>query len=256
MKKNLLFLLLVIGYSLLVGTTHAAAATPTPTTDAAEQIKESLINNIASKVAQLKLVEKRGIVGTVSDVSNTQITLSDLGGRTRFVDVDELTKFSSPTVKGSFGISDIAKGDTLEVLGLYNKESRRLLGRFVNVISLPAITHGVIISIDSKNFSFSVATDNNKLVSVDIETTTKILSYTKDAGLSRLGFSKVKDNENIIIVGNIDSENSANIIASQVYIFPDIPKNPNITVAQEALNPNQTITPSTGSGKKLTPIIK
>ncbi len=244
MKKNLLFLLLAIGYSLLVGTTHAATAAPTPT-NATDQIKQDLINNIASKVAQLKLVEKRGIVGTVSDVSNTQITLSDLAGRIRFVDVDELTKFSSPNAKGPFGISDISKGDTLEVLGLYNKESRRLLGRFVNVISLPTIIHGVIIAIDSKNFNFSVATDNNKLTSVDIETTTKILSYTKDAGLARLGFSKVKENENIIIVGK-----------AQIYIFPDIPKNPNITVAQEALSPNQTITPSTGSGKKLTPIVK
>lgn len=246
MKTNLLFLLLVIGYSLLVGTALAAnATTPTPSSNAADQIKQDLINNIASKVAQLKLVEKRGIVGTVSDVSNTQVTLSDLAGRIRFVDVDELTKFSSPTAKGSFGISDISKGDTLEVLGLYNKESRRLLGRFVNVISLPTITHGVIISIDSKNFNFSVATDNNKLTSVDIETTTKILSYTKDAGLARLGFSKVKENQNIIIVGK-----------SQIYIFPDIPKNPNITVAAEALSPNQAITSSTGSGKKLTPIVK
>lgn len=245
MKKNLLFLLLVIGYSLLVGTAHAAATAPTPTPNATDQIKQDLINNIASKVAQLKLVEKRGIVGTVSDVSNTQVTLSDLAGRIRFVDVDELTKFSSPNAKGSFGISDISKGDTLEVLGLYNKESRRLLGRFVNVISLPTITHGIIIAIDSKNFNFSVATDNNKLTSVDIETTTKILSYTKDAGLARLGFSKVKENQNIIIVGKY-----------QVYIFPDIPKNPNITVAAEALSPNQAITPSTGSGKKLTPITK
>ncbi len=241
-KKGLLFLLSVISYLLLVGTAHTATSTPTP--NAADQIKESLINNIASKVAQLKLVEKRGIVGQVSDVSNTQVTLSDLAGRIRFVDVDELTKFSSPTVKGSFGISDISKGDTLEVLGLYNKESRRLLGRFVNVISLPTIIHGVVISIDSKNFNFSVATDNNKVISVDVETTTKILSYTKEAGLARLGFSKVKANQNIIIVEN------------SMYIFPDIPKNPNITVAQEALSPNQAITPSTGSGKKLTPIIK
>ncbi|MDO8620752.1 MAG: hypothetical protein Q7R31_00485 [Candidatus Levybacteria bacterium] len=246
MKKNLskfiLFffsLFFIFHFSFFIS---VSAATPTP--NATDQIKQDLINNIASKVAQLKLVEKRGIVGKVSDVSNTQVTLSDLAGRIRFVDVDELTKFSSPNAKGSFGISDISKGDTLEVLGLYNKESRRLLGRFVNVISLPTITHGVIISIDSKNFNFSVATDSNKILSVDIETTTKILSYTKDAGLARLGFSKVKENQNIIIVGN------------NLYIFPNIPKNPNITVAQEALSPNQAIIPSTGSGKKLTPITK
>lgn len=247
-KEKIILLFLIVFLFSLCAFRFALAAnaiTPTPSSNATDQIKQDLINNIASKVAQLKLVEKRGIVGQVSDVSNTQITLSDLAGRIRFVDVDELTKFSSPAAKGSFGISDIAKGDTLEILGLYNKDSRRLLGRFVNVISLPAITHGVIIAIDSKNFNFSVATDNNKLVSVDIETTTKILSYTKDAGLARLGFSKVKENQNIIIVGK-----------SQVYIFPDIPKNPNITVAQEALSPNQAITPSTGSGKKLTPIVK
>ena len=78
-----------------------------------------------------KLVEKRGIIGTVTDSSDTQITVTDIAGNIRFVDVDELTKFYSSDSK-TFGISDIKNGMTIGVLGLYNKQSRRILAREVN----------------------------------------------------------------------------------------------------------------------------
>ena len=104
LKKSLL--LLVISYSLFVGAAHAA--TPTPE-DKIRELRDQLITNIASRVAQLKLVEKRGIIGKVISVTSTQITVADVHGVTRFVDVDELTKFSSPASKAAYGISDIAK---------------------------------------------------------------------------------------------------------------------------------------------------
>src|SRR3989344_7962603 len=104
-----------------------------------QQQINALTNKIASRVAQLKLVEKRGVIGKVTDVSNTQITLSDMSGNTRFVDVDEFTKFKSDSK--SFGISDIEKGQKIGALGLYNKQSRRILARFVEVLQIPDFIH-------------------------------------------------------------------------------------------------------------------
>src|SRR3990167_5837024 len=131
MKQTLLLFLI---FNFLYFVSPVNAATPTPE-NKNQEIKDQLISNIASRVAQLNLVEKRGIIGKVTEATNTQITLSDIKGDTRFVDVDELTKFSSPNAKGTFGISDITKDATVGILGLYNKESRRILARFVNVIT-------------------------------------------------------------------------------------------------------------------------
>lgn len=264
MGKIFLTLLIICIFALspqiafAVTTTPTQPPTPTPTKSPSplDQQINDLKDRIASRVAQLKLVEKRGIMGSVTDVSNTEITLSDVEGNTRFVDVDELTKFASPSAKGSFGISDITKGSRISVIGLYNKQSRRILARFVNVLLQTRVIHGASIGVNTKTFSMTVVTDTNQQFTVDIETTTKIFSYTKTDGLVKSGFSKLKDDQHIIVMGFPDPTDTTHITASRIYVFPDIPRNPKIQMAQPALQPDSAVTPSTGSGKKLTPIVK
>ncbi|MDP3726953.1 MAG: DUF5666 domain-containing protein, partial [bacterium] len=235
------------------------AVTPTPSSEVTK--KQDVFNNqvsdlkerIASRVAQLKLVEKRGVIGTVSDLSDTQITLSNLQNNTQFVDVDELTKFASPSAKESFGISDIKKSDRLGILGLYNKQSRRLLARFVQTLKMPKTIHGAVASVDEKNFIVEVATlEGNK--TVDIENITKTFSYTKEDGLSKSGFSKIKENQRIMVVGFPDIKDKSRFIASRIILFTDIPKNPKL-IAKPTLQEKGPVV-STGSGIKLTPITR
>lgn len=260
MKKYIfiivLFLILTAGISKNI---YAAAATPspiiTPNQGDIQQI-DDLKNRIASRVAQLKLVEKKGIIGAVTDATNSQITLTDINGNIRFVDVDELTKFSNPNASGtSFGISDINNGMTLGVLGLYNKQSRRILARQISVLTMPKIFIGAVSSIDSKNFNFYIVSENNKQTFIDVETITKTYSSNTGTPFVSAGFSKIKVDESIIIIGFPDKQNPEHIIGSRILLFPDVPKNPKINYIP-ALNPGASITPSTGSGRKLTPIIK
>lgn len=259
MKKILILLLLL---SILVHPTALFAATtptPTPTTtptgaNSIENQIDNLKDRIASRVAQLNLVEKRGIMGTVTDVSETQITVLDLSNNKRLIDVDELTKFSSPSAKSSFGISDITKGEMIGAIGLYNKESRRILARFVDVVTEPQVLSGAIVSINKDAYTFTIATVNSDEITIDVEDITKTLIYTKDAGAVRAGFSKLQVNERVLISGYYDTKNSNMIIASRILAFPDIPANPRIPlVKQSDIAP---ITPSTGSGKKLTPLTR
>jgi hypothetical protein len=219
MKKIIIILFILTAYYMLL-TTNSNAQTPTPN---AEQIKDRLIENIASRVAELDLVEKRGIVGVVTDVTNTQITLSDNDGNTRFVDVDELTKFSNPDQEDSFGISDITVGDTLSAIGLYNKESRRLLARFVNVVTIPRFIHGEIGEIDTTNLIFDVVGKNGEIVSIDVGNSTRILSYTKDEDLTNMLFSEIEKNQRVIVAGFPDKDNENLIIADRIILFPEIP---------------------------------
>src|SRR3989344_3522321 len=106
MKKILIFIYVFLLFQIFINVSLAQIATKTPTPtliDLSDQI-DDLKSKIASKVAQLNLVEKRGIYGIVADASDTQITLKTVNGNTRFIDVDELTKFSSDS-NDSFGIS-------------------------------------------------------------------------------------------------------------------------------------------------------
>ncbi len=260
MKKILW--LLVIGYWLLVIAPLALAVSPTPTgpnptptkdPNAISQQINNLQERIASRVAQLKLVEHRGIIGTVTDVTQTQITITDIQGNTRFIDVDEITKFSNPSAKGTFGISDIQKGQTVGILGLYNKESRRLLGRFVDVLTLPVYYSGATVATDKTNFTVDIVTVDQQTFTVDIQDITKTLSYTTSTNLVKSGFSKLTTGERIITIGFPDVKDSKKILATRVIFFPDLPINPSI---QTIKLQNNTPPPSTGSGKKLVPLTR
>lgn len=253
-KQTTLLLFLTLFSSLFVLQKSRAAVTPTPTTSVTQKVEEQINNlkdRIASRVAQMNLVEKRGFIGTVTDVSETQLTVNDLQNNPRIIDVDELTKFSSPDAKSSFGISDIAKGTTIGIIGLYNKDSRRLLARWVDVLKLPTVLTGGILAIDKEGFTLTIATTNSQSTTIDVEDITKTTAYTKDGGVVRFGFSKLVTGQRVLVVGFPNAKNSNEIIASRIVVFPDLPVNPKIPM----INPTDTV-PSTGSGKKLTPITK
>ncbi len=226
MKKILIFvfLLYAVRLPLYAGSAHAITEAPT------ESQINKLKDRIASRVAELKLVERRGIIGTVTDVSNTQLTLVDTQNNTRFVDVDELTKFASPSAKEAFGISDIIKGDKIGVLGLYNKQTRRLLARFIDILVLPKVIHGAVASVDSENFMLQVKNAGKETLVIDVQTTTKISSYTKTGGVVKSGFSKIKEGERIMVVGFPDQKDTTKIIPNRIIFFPNLPKNPKIVL--------------------------
>lgn len=225
---------------------------PLPTDDLTRQIEQK----VASTVAKLNLVEKRGIVGTVTDSSDRQITINDLSDNTRIIDVDEFTKFSSSDKSSSFGISDIKKGNEIGVLGLYNKQSRRTLARFITVMDIPEYITGVVVSKDSKNFVLQVATVKGN-TKVSIENITKTYDVDIAGKLIKSGFSKISVGENVSVSGFFDPKEKTTLTAKRIFLFPGIPQNPTIEIlTAPTLAPSSSIVPSTGSGLKLTPIVK
>ncbi|MEK7551216.1 MAG: hypothetical protein AAB532_01315 [Patescibacteria group bacterium] len=251
MKKIIIFTILFMLFVQISRDSFAQKTTKTPTSiDISDQIDE-LKSKIASKVAQLNLVEKRGFYGTVTDASDTQITLQTVGGDIRFVDVDELTKFSSDS-NDSFGISDVKKGMSLGVIGLFNKQSQRLQARLVEEEdALPNFFYGAVYSVDNDNFTLTIAKENGARNVIDVESITKTYSFTSDE-LVKSGFSKIKETTPVIVIGFSQKEDKNITLGSRIFLFPEISVSAKIN-----LNPSQEdVTPSTGSGKKLVPIIK
>ena len=248
MKKYIFFILAAF-LATTIFTKALAAGIPTPTDSS---LLEKVANEIASKTAQLNLVEKRGIIGTVTDSSSTQITLTDLNGNIRFVDVDELTKFSSPS-SNSYGISDITNGTLLGVLGLYNKQSQRILARDVSVESpFPTVIYGAVSDVDKTNYELTIAKENGQKVVIEIQDITRTYSFSAGT-LNKSGFSKTLNSETAVAIGFQDKQDTKKILGTNVILLPDIQTNFALNLESSA---TPTVPPSTGSGMKLYPITK
>lgn len=208
-----------------------------------DQQINALKTKIVSQTAKLNLVEKRGIVGTVDSASGTQIKLTDTHNAIRFVDVDELTKFSSPSAKGTFGISDLTNGTTVGVLGDYNKNTQRILARFVDVLTFPQTVSGNISSVDNKNYQFNVVTTDQtgKQITrlIDVETVSKTYTYTATDGEKKAGFSKISNDERVYVIGFPDKTNHTMIIASRIILLPELSPN-----ASPSISSRPTVTPT------------
>lgn len=253
---SLLFTLTVIPVFAQTTPTTTPLPSITPTggvnIDGLDKQINSLKERIASRVAQLNLVDKRGIIGVVTDVTQTQVSITDTQGNTQYVDVDELTKFTSASAK-AIGISDISKGTAIGVLGLYNKESRRILARFIDQLTLPTLLSGAITNIDKDNYEITVTTEDKKDTIVEVNTITKTDTYTKDAGLTKSGFSKMQQGERVFIIGFSDTKNQGKLAGSRIILLPTVSVNPKIVI----LKPDEMgVTVSTGAGIKLAPLIK
>lgn len=233
-----------------------AATTPTPNVTNSPKLDKQinqLKDKIASRVSQLNLVEKRGIIGTIKEIKGNKIILTDINGHMISADVDEITKFTSVTARRTASVSDLTKGMQISVLGLYNKESKRILARFIKIEVIPVRYSGTITTLDPKNFIVTATTDDQKEIKINVNTTTKLLSYTKDASeLTKYGFSKLAVGDRITVVGYPDKKDPTLTNADRLIVYIGTPKNPNITVATPT--PGTTIAPTSAGAKKINPI--
>jgi len=169
MKKIFLLftLLFLLNPSITLGQTNNLdedKQTPTPTTEdnKIDQIK----NKVTDKVEKLNLIEKRGIAGSVESVSGNLIKINDINDMIRTIEVDELTKYSSDD--SSFDLTDIKSGSTISAIGIYNKDSEKLLARFVNDVSIPKFINGVITDKNEDDSVFTITTEDEKKYSIGL----------------------------------------------------------------------------------------
>lgn len=250
----IIIIVFIIVINIIIGNAAAQTATPTPkVTETQDQDRiEKIKDLVASKVAELKLVEKKAVLGTVKSATNTQITLLDHKNQQRAIDIDELTKFQSN--KESFGISDISSGDVISAIGLYNKDTKRLLARFVSqVTSVPENFDGAVVAKDKVSFSITFLTQDNKKRVIDIETSTRTSLYD-GAETQKSGFSKIEIGQRVIVVGFKDPKEKDRINASRIIHFLSIPISSQMKKFIDLSR--EEVPASTGSAGKVLPIIK
>ncbi len=258
MNKNILK---IVGLTLVALTitspvfAQTKTSTPTPTEKAtitpratAEAEVEKIKDLVASKVATLKLVEKKGLIGTVRTAGNTEISITDSAGNSAKVDIDELTKFQGATDKEDFGISDIEKGDVLSFVGLYNKETKKLLARFIErATNIPTNLEGLVTEKNAKNFTITIVGDDGKPVVLNIESSTKTSNF-EDGDLVKSGFSKIEVGDRVVVSGFPDTKEKNQINAERIVRLVGIPGTAGMKKAAASVS-TETSTPTEETDK-------
>lgn len=211
---------------------QGAKASPTPSVKPSNPVPENdeelekvqkIKDIVASKVAELNLVEKRGIVATITAVSGMKITVKDIKENVRQVDVDELTKFDISDDDDA-GISDLKKGSTYSFIGIFNKETQRLLARSVNTINtIPFYFEGAIQSVDEDEFQIVIVNAKGEKKTVDIQSSTKTSLADNDGNLIKSGFSKLEENARVLAIGFLGKTDKNMLSAIRVIHFEDVP---------------------------------
>lgn len=175
---------------------------------------------VASKVAELNLVEKRGIIATITESSNTKIKAVDNKNNDIEIDVDELTNFDFEDE--DFGISDLEVGLIYSFVGLYNKDSEKLLARFISQPnSIPDYLNGAISKINEADFQIDVVDAEGKTSTIDIEKSTGTMLIDDSGELKKSGFSSLVVGQKIIVVGFSTDEDT--ISSTRIIHFIQIP---------------------------------
>lgn len=221
----------------------SSSATASPLNEDEMKNVKKIIDLVASNSSSQKLSEKRGVLGKVLNASSTTLTLEAISHDNRTIDIDDITKFSDANLK-TFGISDIKTGDILGVIGIFNKVSEHILARsIIRMVTIPTYFEGVILSTDKVNYTLEAVDEKGNKKTINIETSTKITSYTKEDGQLKSGFSKMKAGERIYTAGFPDSKIKTQINADRIIYFPDLQISQNMKNYLDLENQNNS-TPS------------
>ncbi len=254
MKNFVTVLTIFTFFTVVTSTASAQTKTPTKTpnpTAKSEVTKESqtaiekIKDAVASKVAELNLVEKKGVYGKVVETTTSQITIEDTEGNQHIVEIDELTRFEGEKQSDDFGISDIEPNSTISAIGLYNKETEKLLARFITQkINIPTVISGAITSVDEDEYTITVIDKAGVEYTVDIERSTD--SYIYDKELTESGFSKFATGEKVIVTGPLSKDEDNRISAERVLHFKSLPPTAEIKkhISTEEKSPTPTETVS------------
>lgn len=226
--RQIIYIIVIIAIIFITskGRTYAASptgtASPSATTiiDKLKQI-EALKEKIATKVAQLREQEKGGANGIIKSIGNNTITLTTASG-------EQTISYSEDTIffKLTDGVKSdpidwkqskkLKSGDQIAVLGYFDSTHSTLSAKYIylyNTASLHLI--GKIADIDKSNYTITVKEPKGNTL-VDIETYTKVFSYSKKTGLARGGFSKFIDNDLVHIFATANPKEDNRVSAVKI----------------------------------------
>ncbi len=254
MKKLILVLFAILSFNSPV----ALAATPPPTPADAEisptittidKLKkiEILKEKIATKVAELRKMEKGGVFGEVKSVNDTSITIISKSKDLNISIAEDTVFFNlKDGVKSDPLDSKQAKklkpGEHIASLGYFDSTGTSLSTKYIYIFNPRVRLTGKITDKDLTNYTVSVKEPTGNTL-VDIETYTRIYTFSKKDGLVKGGFSKLKENDIVHIFATVNPKEDDRVSGNKIISF-DLSSNTSSPTPTEEKESSPTAKPA------------
>lgn len=239
--------------------TPSAGTTKEATNSSKQKQIEDLKERLATKVAELRELQKRAIAGSVKTTSVTTLTIETKTKEVKIELTDDILVYQ--VLKGKrtkLGADDLEKGDFVVVFGDYDTTLDILKAKVVFIqAALPERLHGTVTQVDTKAFTITVKTPEGRSVTIDIERGTLTNLWNKDTNIVKAGFSKVAVGDTVHIVGTQVPKKENRISADRILDLGNISGVPiSVTPTSEVeASPTATLkaTPKPSPKKTLSP---
>ena len=166
-------------------------STATSSAISGDKVRE-LKDKLATKVAELRASQKRGISGEIASLSKATFTLITSKGEIRVRLSEDTQVFDMTKKKTEKAVTDLKNSQSVSVLGYYDDKEELEQARVILIQSLPKQLSGELSKIDKTKGILTLKLERDKETAVDYEKTTTADEYSpaekkvKKSGLSRL----------------------------------------------------------------------
>lgn len=178
------------------------ASTVKPTPDSKQLQIESLKERLATKVAELRQTQAKAVFGTVKSRSVSTLVLETKTKDVKIELTDDIKV--AQILKGSrtkLTIEDVEKGDSVTIFGSYDSTLDLLKATYIFIQNKqPDRMSGVATDINRDDFTLTIRTAEERLIIIDIETTTRTVRWDGTA-VVKSGYSKVAVGDTLHITG-------------------------------------------------------
>jgi len=198
-----------------VNSTSSATITPT-----VNQKVEDLKDRLATKVAQLNQSERRAIYGTVKTTTISTITVETATKNIKIELTDDIKVFQ--VVKGKrteLKIEDVVKNDVVSIFGNWDTAVEVLKAKVIfihDTTNALLRISGTVTEVKKSDYTITLKTNDEKIYTIDFETTTKTNVWTKDKEIEKGGFSKLVSGDTLYVVGTEVPKKENRISASRI----------------------------------------
>jgi len=220
-----LFLLQSGPQPVFAATTASPSATPSPTAAPKNQQIEDLKDRLATKVAELRKLERRAVYGTVKAKTISTLTVETETKDVKIELTDDIKIFQILKAKRTaLTIDDVAKDDIVTIFGEYDTAVEVLKAKVIfiqNTVSIKRII-GTIKETNKTDYTLTVETKDATSYIVDFETFTKTSLWSAKDGLLKGGFSKLIPGDIVAVTGTAVPKKENRVSATRILNLGDL----------------------------------
>lgn len=257
MKKSIIIITLAL---IVFKGTAVFAASPSPkaipsssptakplpvSSDTLEKAKE-LKEKVASKIAELKILQKRAVMGNIKTIADTYIIITN---KTQDIKVETNTDTSvilstAAKVRKAVKLSELPTNTMAVAWGQYNKEQETLTAKIILVRNFSLNTAGTVKSIDKDSVTITSRLDNKDYT---IQTSqAKVRALKKDKTLTKGQVGDLKEGDFINIYATsktVDSKTAYSALRITILSKSTLEDILNVPTATPSPSPTQSQTP-------------